>query len=272
MTQDTSRPKQTTWHALPVDQTAVKLGVQLKGGLTQAEFEKRQAEFGFNRIEGKAGKSFLIRFLEQFNQPLLYILIIAGAIKFFLEGWGSANGWVIWGVVLINAIVSFIQETKAENAIAALSSSIETEATLYRDGEKRQVPSSEIVPGDLVILTSGDKVPADLRLVETKNLQVNESGLTGESTAVEKQSQPVAENAPLADRSSMAYAGSFVTSGQGLGLAVARSQQYGLCREFRHLGPGTRVSGGDRQRHRNWAYLPIDGETNQPHHPPNPEI
>ncbi|MCC5897561.1 MAG: HAD-IC family P-type ATPase [Phormidium sp. BM_Day4_Bin.17] len=221
MTHDNSQPQQTTWHALPVDKTAAKLGVKLEGGLTQAEFAKRQAEFGANRIEGKAGKSFLIRFLEQFNQPLLYILIIAGAIKFLLEGWGSANGWVIWGVVLINAIVSFIQETKAENAIAALSSSIETEATLYRDGEKRQVPSSEIVPGDLVILTSGDKVPADLRLVETKNLQVNESGLTGESTAVEKQTQPVAEKASLADRSSMAYAGSFVTSGQGLGLVVA---------------------------------------------------
>ncbi|TAN83712.1 MAG: cation-transporting P-type ATPase, partial [Phormidium sp. SL48-SHIP] len=221
MTDNAPNPQPTNWHALTIENTAQKLGVNPKVGLTQSEFEKRQAQFGLNRIEGKAGKSPFIRFLEQFNQPLLYILIIAGAIKFLLEGWTSANGWVIWGVVLINAIVSFVQETKAENAIAALSSSIETEATLYRDGEKRQVPSTEIVPGDLVILTSGDKVPADLRLVETKNLQVNESGLTGESTAVEKQTQPVAEKAPLGDRSSMAYAGSFVTSGQGLGRVVA---------------------------------------------------
>lgn len=223
MNDETPSPKRTDWHTLSIDRTAAQLGVNPQGGLTQAEFEKRQAAFGPNRLEGKAGKSPLLRFIEQFNQPLLYILIIAGAMKFLLseEGWGSANGWVIWGVVLINAIVSFAQETKAENAIAALSSSIETEATLYRDGEKRQVPSSEIVPGDLVILTSGDKVPADLRLVETKNLQVNESGLTGESTAVEKQMQPVEEKAPLADRRCMAYAGSFVTSGQGLGLVVA---------------------------------------------------
>lgn len=211
----------TPWHALSAPDTADKIGVDLEVGLTQSEFEKRRERYGPNRIEAKRGKNPLIRFIEQFNQPLLYILILAGAIKFYLQGWRSTNGWVIWGVVLINATVSFIQETKAENAIAALSSSTETEATVYRDGEKFKVPSSELVPGDVVLLTSGDKIPADVRLIEAKNLQVNESALTGESTAVGKQTSALEEQTPLAERTSMAYAGSFVTSGQGKGIVVA---------------------------------------------------
>ncbi|TVU53532.1 MAG: cation-transporting P-type ATPase [Arthrospira sp. PLM2.Bin9] len=212
------------WHCLAIADTAAEVGANLEAGLNSEEVAKRQEQFGLNRLESKGGTHPIIRFLEQFNQPLLYILIIAGGIKFGLEGWQSANGWVIWAVVLINAIVSFIQETKAENAIAALSSSIETEATVYRNGEKNKVPSSEIVPGDIVFIASGDKIPADLRLVETKNLQVNESALTGESTAVEKRPDPVEENASLGDRKSMGYAGSFVTAGQGRGIVIATAK------------------------------------------------
>lgn len=207
------------WHHLPAREVFQHLDSNLETGLTSAEAAKRQERFGPNELKGKPGKSPLVRFLLQFNQPLLYILLIAGAIKAFLGEW--VNAWVIWGVTLINAIIGFVQESKAESAIAALASSVQTDATLLRDGQKAQVPSTELVPGDLVLLTSGDKVPADLRLVSARNLQVNESALTGESLAVEKDTQPLDSNAPLAERTNMAYAGSFVTFGQGRGIVVA---------------------------------------------------
>lgn len=207
------------WHHLPAREVFQHLDSNLETGLTSAEAAKRQERFGPNELKGKPGKSPLVRFLLQFNQPLLYILLIAGAIKAFLGEW--VNAWVIWGVTLINAIIGFVQESKAESAIAALASSVQTDATLLRDGQKAQVPSTELVPGDLVLLTSGDKVPADLRLVSARNLQVNESALTGESLAVEKDTQPLDPDAPLAERTNMAYAGSFVTFGQGRGIVVA---------------------------------------------------
>ncbi|MFN7657269.1 MAG: HAD-IC family P-type ATPase, partial [Dolichospermum sp.] len=149
----------------------------------------------------------------------LYILLIAGAVKAFLGQW--VNTGVIWGVTLINAIIGFVQESKAESAIAALASSVKTNTTIIRNRNKLQGPSTELIPGDIVLLTSGDKVPADLRLVQTRNLQINESGLTGESVAVEKNTQPVQADAVLAERTNMAYAGSFVTFGTGKGIVVA---------------------------------------------------
>ncbi len=207
------------WHHLSVREVPRHLDSNLETGLTSADAAKRQERFGPNELKGKPGKSPLVRFLLQFNQPLLYILLIAGAIKAFLGEW--VNAWVIWGVTLINAIIGFVQESKAESAIAALASSVQTDATVLRDGQKVKIPSTELVPGDLVLLTSGDKVPADLRLVSARNLQVNESALTGESIAVEKGTQPLDQDAPLAERTNMAYAGSFVTFGQGRGIVVA---------------------------------------------------
>jgi cation-transporting P-type ATPase F len=207
------------WHHLPDREVFQHLSSNLETGLTSAEATKRQERYGPNELKGKPGKSPIVRFLLQFNQPLLYILLIAGAIKAFLGEW--VNAWVIWGVTLINAIIGFVQESKAESAIAALASSVQTDATVLRDGQKVRVPSTELVPGDVVLLTSGDKVPADLRLVRARNLQVNESALTGESVAVEKDTQPLAPDVPLAERTNMAYAGSFVTFGQGRGIVVA---------------------------------------------------
>jgi cation-transporting P-type ATPase F len=207
------------WHHLSAREVSRHLDSNLETGLTSADAAKRQERYGSNELKGKPGKSPLVRFLLQFNQPLLYILLIAGAIKAFLGEW--VNAWVIWGVTLINAIIGFVQESKAESAIAALASSVQTDATILRDGQKVKIPSTELVPGDLVLLTSGDKVPADLRLVSARNLQVNESALTGESIAVEKDTQLLNPDAPLAERTNMAYAGSFVTFGQGKGIVVA---------------------------------------------------
>lgn len=207
------------WHSLSVAETLERMQLDLQQGLSQGEVRERKNQFGSNTIEAKGGKNPVLKFLEQFNQPLLYILILAGIVKAFLNEW--TNAWVIWGVVFINAVVGFVQEMKAENAIAALSSSVQTDATVRRDGNKTTVSSAELVPGDLVFLTSGDKVPADLRLIEVKNLQVNESALTGESTAVEKNTEAVNPDVALGDRKSMAYAGSFVTAGQAQGVVVA---------------------------------------------------
>ncbi len=207
------------WHNLPIKEVSRHLESNLESGLTSAEVKKRQESFGANELKGKPGKSPVVRFLLQFHQPLLYILLIAGAIKAFLGEW--VNAAVIWGVTLINAIIGYVQESKAESAIAALASAVQTDATIWRDNQKVKISSTELVPGDVVLLTSGDKVPADLRLIFARNLQVNESALTGESIAVEKNTQPLDANAPLAERTNMAYAGSFVTFGQGKGIVVA---------------------------------------------------
>ncbi|MCU0533362.1 MAG: cation-transporting P-type ATPase [Hydrococcus sp. Prado102] len=224
MTATTPKPLPSQpWHHLPVREVTQHLNSNLEAGLTSASVAKRRERFGANELKGKPGKSPIVRFLLQFNQPLLYILLVAGAIKAILGEW--VNAWVIWGVTLINAVVGFVQESKAESAIAALASSVKTEATVIRDGQKVRIPSTEIVPGDLVLLTSGDKVPADLRLIEARNLQVNESALTGESVAVEKNLQTLDADAPLAERTNMAYAGSFVTFGQGKGVVVAIAQE-----------------------------------------------
>ncbi|MEN9518971.1 MAG: hypothetical protein RLZZ381_1559 [Cyanobacteriota bacterium] len=211
------------WHSNSVRELSHYLETNLETGLTSTQVKPRQERYGANELKSKPTKNPIIRFLEQFNQPLLYILLIAGAVKAFLGEWVSA--WVIWAVTLINAIIGFVQEAKAESAIAALASAVQTETTICRNGKKLRVNSTELVPGDLVLLASGDKVPADLRLVEVKNLQINESALTGESVAVEKTTQLFESDTPLAERSNMAYAGSFVTSGQGRGIVVAIAEE-----------------------------------------------
>jgi len=163
-------------------------------------------------------------FLIQFKNPLLYILLIAGVVKAFMGSWIEAG--VITGVAVLNALIAFAQESKAESAIKALASSVTTEAMVRRNGEMQKLPSSELVPGDLVLLASGDKVPADIRLVTSRSLQVNESGLTGESVAVEKDadSNVLDPDVPLGDRINMAYAGSFITFGQAEGVVVETGQ------------------------------------------------
>lgn len=209
-----------TWHQAELDDITRQLGVDPTVGLTSQEVQRRIERYGANELKGKKGKHPIVLFLLQFNQPLLYILLVAGLIKALLGQW--VNAGVIWGVTVINAIIGFVQESKAESAIAALASSVTTDAVVRRDGQQVQVSSRELVPGDIVLLASGDKVPADLRLLKGRTLQVNESALTGESVAVEKQPTlaSLAVDTPLGDRHNMAYAGSFITFGQGEGVVV----------------------------------------------------
>ena len=210
------------FHSVDIDKVVSDLSSNLEKGLTAEAVANCYETYGWNELPVTPGKPAWLRFLLQFHQPLLYILLIAGGVKAFLGSWTNAS--VIWGVTVLNAIIGYVQEAKAEDAIASLAKAVTTEATVLRDGQTLQVPSRELVLGDIVLLTSGDKVPADLRLFKTRNLQVDESALTGESLPVDKSVSSLPAETPLAERTNMAYAGSFVTFGQGRGVVVATAE------------------------------------------------
>ncbi len=207
------------WHNLPRDAVAVLLASDITDGLDTSETVHRQKRFGPNRLTPKKGKSPLALFLLQFHQPLVYILLAATIITFALQEWVDSS--VIFGVILINAIIGYLQESKALKAIEALTRTMDSAATVIRAGKKQQVAASDLVPGDLVLLQSGDKVPADLRLLQTHELQIDESALTGESVATHKQTEPLPLETVLAERSNMAYSSTLVTYGTGTGIVVA---------------------------------------------------
>jgi magnesium-transporting ATPase (P-type) len=227
MKKDTAN-EEVAWHQLETEEVVQFLGVDLRRGLSGEEVRERQQKYGKNCLTGQKRKSELVRFLLQFHAPLLYILLAASAISFYLGEWVDAS--VIFGVVLINAIVSYIQEANAEKAIDALAKMVVTEATVLRNGQKQRVPSEDLVPGDVVLLQSGDKVPADLRLFTVRNLQVDESALTGESVPVEKNANPLALDTILAERKNLAFAGTMATYGQAEGVVWATGYQTELGR------------------------------------------
>jgi Ca2+-transporting ATPase len=235
-----SQPSSRPYHELAPSEVISHFGSDAKLGLSLEQVRRNQQQYGLNELTVKPGKPAWLRFLLQFNQALLYILIVAGIIKALLGLW--TNAAVIWGVTVINAIIGYVQESKAEGAIAALAKSVTTETTVVRDGQKQRIPSQQLVPGDLVLLASGDKVPADLRLISTRNLQVDESGLTGESVPVEKLTEPLQPHTPLAERLNMAYAGSFVTFGQGSGIVVATANETEIGQISRSLDQQTDLS------------------------------
>lgn len=202
---------QTAWHQLPSEQAAGLLESDSATGLAQAEVDARMQQFGPNRMTAHKRLSEWMRFVLQFNQPLLYILIAATVITVALGEWVDAA--VIFCVVLINAVIGYLQEAKAEKAIEALANMVVTEATVRRGGQKLRVASAQLVPGDVVLLQSGDRVPADLRLQQQRNLHIEEAGLTGESLPVEKQTEPLPVDTTLAERSNLAFTGTLVTSG-----------------------------------------------------------
>jgi magnesium-transporting ATPase (P-type) len=206
------------WHAAPIDAAVAELATSLEG-LDDAEQRERLARFGANRLANEPSRSALSRLLAQFHDVLIHLLIVAG-IATALLGHGIDSS-VIFGVVLVNAWIGFVQEGKAERALDAIRSMLAPRAVVVRAGKTIEIPAEDLVPGDIVKLRSGDKVPADLRLLRTRSLQIDEAALTGESLPAEKTPEPVAAEAPLGDRSSMAYAGTLVTSGRGIGVVVA---------------------------------------------------
>ena len=207
------------WHHLPATEVLDLLDANGERGLDLFDISERQTRFGPNALSPPKGKSPLRRFLEQFHQALVYILLAAILVKLALGGYVDAA--VISGVVLLNAILGFVQENKALSALAALSRALTTEATVLRAGAKQRIDARDLVPGDLVLLASGDKVPADLRLLRVRDLQVDESALTGESVPVVKAAGELAHDATLADRRNMAYTSTLVTYGTATGVVTA---------------------------------------------------
>ena len=211
------------WHRLEADTILSLLQANTEQGLAQQEAEQRLVRFGPNVLTTKAGKSKLVRFLLQFHQPLIYILIASGIITALLQEWVDSG--VIFGVVIANGIIGYIQEAKAESSLAALARTMVAEATVLRSGDKQRIPSTQLVPGDMVLLTAGDRVPADMRLLHCRDLQVDESALTGESVPVAKDTSPLPEETVLAERRNMAYASALVTYGQASGIVTATGDQ-----------------------------------------------
>ncbi|HJW26748.1 MAG TPA: HAD-IC family P-type ATPase [Rhodocyclaceae bacterium] len=207
------------WHALPIEEIETRLETRRHSGLQEAEIEDRRRRHGPNQLTASPGKPAWRRFLDQLTQPLVLVLVASGSITAALGEWADSS--VIFGVVLVNAVIGYWQESKAEGALAALARSVATPVVVRRDGRPRRVDAVELVPGDVVILAAGDRVPADLRLFRSKEMQANESALTGESLPVGKQTIAVAADTLLADRSDMAYAGTTIVAGQGAGLVVA---------------------------------------------------
>ena len=210
--------KSPSWHSLTAEQVAELLQTDPNQGLSLSEANNRLQKFGENTMSVKKEKSPVISFLLQLKQPLVLILIVAGSITALLQEWVDTG--VIFGVVVVNAVVGFVQEYKAGKAIQALARIVTSENVVIRNGEKIRLLSREIVPGDVVQVRSGDKIPADMRLYYTKDLKIDESLLTGESIATKKRSGVFSSNTILAERKNMAYGGTLVTNGYGIGVVV----------------------------------------------------
>ncbi len=206
------------WHALSAEQVAYRLETGA-GGLTESEARRRLQRYGPNRLEEAKPVNPLLVLLHQFQSPLIYILVLAAVVTFWLGD--TIDSIVIAAVLLVNALIGFIQEYRAEHAIRALTRLAVPKARVVRDGHEREIESGRLVPGDLVLLETGMRVPADIRLVAATALQVDESLLTGESVPVLKQVAPVPAATPLADRVNMVYSGTVITAGRGRGYVVA---------------------------------------------------
>jgi len=205
------------WHTLEAQSVLDRLGSQVDG-LGEEEAGRRLSEHGPNRITPPKRRSSLMRLLAQFHNVLIYVLMGAGLVTALLEHLVDAS--VIVGVVVINGLIGFIQEGKAEKAIDAVRNMLSAQATVIRAGRRCQLPAESLVPGDVVFLQSGDRVPADLRLFRIKELRIEEAVLTGESVPVEKTVEPSRQDAPLGDRRCLAYSGTLVSYGQGAGVVV----------------------------------------------------
>ncbi|WFP49974.1 cation-transporting P-type ATPase [Methylomonas sp. EFPC3] len=209
---------QPLWHNLAPEQLLSQLDVQLGAGLSSQTAQSRLEEASPNRLTPPRGKGPLRLLLSQFHQPLIYILLFSAATTAFLEEWADSS--VIFGVVLVNAIIGFIQEANALKAINALAQTLNVSANVLRDGQRRTIAAADLVPGDLVYLQSGDKVPADLRLLQTRELKIDEAALTGESVPAQKQAQTLPAATLLADRTNMAYSSTLVSYGSALAVVV----------------------------------------------------
>jgi magnesium-transporting ATPase (P-type) len=210
------------WHALGHDEVSARHAVDIATGLSADEAASRLRRHGPNRPRSQQRRPAARRLLDQLTQPLVLVLIAAAVVTALLGEWVDTG--VILGVVVINAIVGFIQEGRAESALSALARAVGTEATVLRGGTTRRIDAEQLVPGDIVHLAAGDRVPADLRLIHGRELRTAEAALTGESLPVAKHPAKLDADTLLADRRNMAYAGTHVVAGHGRGIVVATGE------------------------------------------------
>ena len=206
------------WHAMEPDRVLRAFDTS-EQGLSPGEANRRLEEHGPNLLPREQGPGLVRRFLKQFNNILIYILLIASVFTALLDEW--ADTAVILAVVVINAVIGFIQEGKAQRALESIRGMLSVKALVRRGGREQEIGVEGLVPGDIVLLASGDKIPADLRIIAARGAQVQEAVLTGESEPVDKQIDPVEEDAPLGDRICMAYSGTVVASGRLTGVVTA---------------------------------------------------
>ncbi len=216
------------WHALPAEAALAQLH-STPQGLSEADAQRRLAQHGRNELPPPPRRHPLLRLLAQFNNALILFLLSAAVVAALLDHLIDAA--VIVCVVVVNAVVGFVQEGRAEQALSALRAMLAPNARVLRDGQRREIPVAELVPGDIALLEAGDRVPADLRLIRARGLLIDEAILTGESVAAEKNEAAVAGNAALGDRSGMAFSGTLIAAGQGVGVVVGT----GLHTEIGHI-------------------------------------
>jgi P-type Ca2+ transporter type 2C len=215
--------REKNWHNLSVEDTVKELNTRVSG-LTLEEVKQRLLQYGPNELKAQKKTSIIVVFLKQFLNPLIYVLVVAAIIslaaQFFTAEQHYIDAIVIFGVIILNATIGTLQETSAEKAMEALKELAAPKARIRRNGNIETIPAREIVPGDIILFESGDKIPADVRLIESANLKANESALTGESMPVEKHTTVVPDDSGIADRENMLFMGTIITNGRATGLAV----------------------------------------------------
>jgi len=221
------------WHSLSVEDTMERLHTHHSSGLTSAEAAERLRTIGYNELREAPRPTFWDRLWDQFKDFLIMILIVASVISVLLGDYVEAGA--IMAIVILNAILGVVQESRAEEALAALKKMTAPEAEVIRDGKQMTVPTRELVPGDLVLLETGNYIPADVRLVEAVNLRIDEASLTGESVPVQKRADTVLDRElPLGDRKNSGYMGTLVTYGRGRAVVISTGMntQFGLIAQM----------------------------------------
>ena len=218
MTDQTKKEITEKWHATDAREVLNRLQSDIKKGLDSDEISGRQEKYGRNEIPRGKKRHAWKRLVMQFHNVLIYVLMAAAVITAFLGHWIDTG--VILAVIIVNAVIGFIQEGKAEKALEGIRKMLSLKAVVKRDGSKKTINADELVPGDIVMLKSGDKIPADIRLIDSKDLRIEESPLTGESTPVDKNTESVSEDSIPGDQSCMTFSGTLVTYGNAIGVVV----------------------------------------------------
>ncbi|MBR6635796.1 MAG: HAD-IC family P-type ATPase, partial [Clostridia bacterium] len=214
------------FYCADIPQTAKQLGVDIQSGLTRSQAKRRLEENGENRLKEKKNGNIVLKFLSQLSDPMVITLIIAAVVSFF-TAYAEENGSyidpiIIVGIVIVNAVVGVIQEAKAEHAIEKLKELSAPDATVFRDGKPTKIPATQVVTGDIILLTAGDRVPADARLIESVEISCDESALTGEALPAGKNAfAKLAQATPVAERKTCVFASTTILTGHGKAIVTA---------------------------------------------------